>query len=225
MSLLQQLPLQFAGELHEVRLINFSVEPYEVLPGLHKSFTPLKYKGRALISMVDVQLKNMRLPGWFEHFTFNYRHIGFRLLIDDSRFTWTKPRGIYFLRSFTDQALWAHLGNLFTIYQLEPAHIREEQGRFSLEKGGQQLSYALSDSPAPTSAPTELQEEVARLDRAYTRQLGQVNYVQIQRERWPLQWANCTHFETSFFETAQFEGAFRVTDTIHYQWQPPKSVY
>ena len=208
MSLLQHLPLQFAGELHEVRLINFSVEPEEVLPQLHKSFSPLKHKGRALISMVDVQLKNMRLPGWFEQFKFNYRHIGFRLLIDDSRFTWTKPRGIYFLRSFTDQTVWAHLGNLFTIYQLEPALINEEQGRFTLTKGKEQLSYALSDSPPHSSAPADLQEEVARLDRAYSRQLGQVNYVQIQRERWPLQWANCTHFVTSFLQPPDLKGLF-----------------
>lgn len=221
---LKKLPLSYEGELHEVRLINFSVDPAELRPLLPPGIQPLLTDGRALISMVHVQLRNMRLRGPLGFFRFCYRHVGFRLLIDDSRYTWLPPRGIFFLRSFSEQSLWARLGSLFSIYRLEPAAIHATADHFCLEKQGRSLRYALGGE-APATTNPQLEVVVSRLDRAYAPLSRDVRYVQIQRERWPLRPVHCSYFETDFFRTARLEGAFAVPEVIHYRWESTRSVY
>ena len=223
-DLLKRLPLSYEGELHDVRLVNFSVDPGELGDLLPRDIQPLLHEGRALISMVHVHLRNMRLRGPLGFFRFQYRHVGFRLLIDDSRYTWLPPRGIFFLRSFSDSGLWARLGRLFSIYRLEPAHIEASADHFSLRKGGKTLRYTLLPK-GPQVKQRALEEVVARIDRAYAPLGEDMRYVQIQRERWPLQAVDCPYFETDFFASARLEGAFAVPEVIHYRWDPTRSVY
>jgi hypothetical protein len=49
--------------------------------------------------------------------------------------------------------------------------------------------------------------------------------VQIMREKWPIEWVKCTHFETDFFKTARLEGAFKVKEMIDYEWLPVHKVH
>lgn len=74
MSLLKRLPIQYRGELHDVRLINFSVAIEEVLQKVPANIKVKDFNGRAMVSMVDVKLKNMR-PVPFPFVRFNYRHV------------------------------------------------------------------------------------------------------------------------------------------------------
>ena len=88
--------MKFTGELHDVRLINFSVKLDEVLPLVPKQLKILTDKGRAIVSLVDVKLKNMAIKG-LPIIKFGYRHLAFRLLLEDHPL---EPKGVYFLKSF-----------------------------------------------------------------------------------------------------------------------------
>ena len=122
MSLLKRIPIHYKGELHDVRLINFSVEMEEVLDKIPPMIKIRNFGGRAMISMVDVKLKNMR-PAGMPLLHFNYRHLAFRLLIDDSRNNHGVNKGIFFFRSFTDKPFIVFGGTLMTDYNLETAKI------------------------------------------------------------------------------------------------------
>ena len=73
MNLLKRLPIHYKGELHDVRLVNFSVPIEEVVELVPANINVRNFNGRAMISMVDVKLKNMR-PVAFPFIRFKYRH-------------------------------------------------------------------------------------------------------------------------------------------------------
>jgi len=106
MQLLKKLPIRYTGELHAVKLINFSVEKSEVESLVPWNLVVRDFGGRAMISMVDVDLRHMHPTFLPEKMHFNYRHVGFRLLLEDSqRNSDERNKGIFFLKSFTDQPL------------------------------------------------------------------------------------------------------------------------
>jgi hypothetical protein len=224
MEMLKKIPLTYVGELHQVRLINFSVDKAEVLPYLPENLKVRDFHGRALISMVNVKLCNMR-PGFLpKALHFNYQHIGFRLLLDDAPYNDDgAPKGIYFLRSFTDKGLLVLGGSWLTNYKLEKAAIENKTEVFALRQGDHFLRYQLQEEQ-PLQVNEELMQMVGALDRAYAFIGEELVRVQIMRERWPIAWATCTGFETNYFKSARFEGAFLVPEVIHYQWLPPKPV-
>jgi uncharacterized protein YqjF (DUF2071 family) len=67
MDLLKRIPIQYKGELHDVRLINFSVPIAEVNTKVPSGIKVRDFDGRAMISLVDVKLKKMH-PVSFLHF-------------------------------------------------------------------------------------------------------------------------------------------------------------
>jgi hypothetical protein len=223
MNILKKIPITYLGELHGVQLINFSVEREEVEPYVPWKIKIRDFGGRAMISMVNVYLKNMHPAFVPQGLHFNYRHIGFRLLVDDSHLNEGHCKGIYFIRSFTDDALIAQGGQLLTDYNLEKAEIICTNELLALKKDKQLLTYAL-DEQKPSLTSKDLQHTIGAIDRAYSHMDGHIRMTRIQREKWPIEWVNCYHFRTNFFETARFEGAFRVNETIYYQWEPPKNI-
>src|SRR5690606_28671713 len=120
-SLLILLPIHYKVELHDVRLLNFSVAMDDVLDMVPANMKLRDFVGRAMISMVDVKLKNMR-PVAFPFVRFNYRHVAFRLLVDDSARNGGSNKGIFFFRSFTNKPLIVFGGKLMTDYNLEDAN-------------------------------------------------------------------------------------------------------
>ena len=224
MTVLKQLPISYKGELHEVILLNFSVDKQEVAHRVPKGLQVADYKGRALISMVNVHLRNMH-PTFAKPLKFHYQHIGFRLLIDDRRFTGEDlPKGIFFLDSFTNRPLLAKGGSLLTYYNLQNAQLHNTAEGLEVQQQGQFLSYNLMGPHQHPQQLVDLQHQVGNIDRAYAIDEGIVRMTQIQREKWPLKAMACQHFHTSFFETARFEGAFKVPETIYYQWLPAREV-
>jgi hypothetical protein len=225
MDLLKRIPIRYIGELHDIRLINFSVEKDELLEKIPHSIKIRDINNRALISMVDVKLKKMHpsfLPSWL---SFNYRHIAFRLLIEDKQFNNGIDKGIFFYRSFTDKPLIVAGGRLMTDYNLEVARISERSNEVIMEQGPKYLKYKLDGSPVnEVDSLKKLRENVGSIDRAYSLLGKNLRVTQIQREKWPIEWVNCAEFKTNFFETAKLEGSFKVNEVIHYQWLPPKTL-
>ncbi|HTF20279.1 MAG TPA: DUF2071 domain-containing protein [Chryseolinea sp.] len=221
MSLLKRIPIKYKGELHDVRLINFSVDMEEVLTKVPQNIKVRDFNGRAMISMVDVKLKNMRtvaLP-WIR---FSYRHVAFRLLVDDRQNSQDLSKGIFFFRSFSDKPLIVTGGRLLTDYNLEMATIKDLGDEVSIIQGGHHVTYCMTG--LNTLRNDKLTATIGSLDRAYSTLGTDLRVTQIQREKWPIQLVNCSGFETTFFKTARFEGAFRVFETIYYDWLPPKTV-
>lgn len=221
MNLLKRIPIHYKGELHDVRLINFSVAMEEV------SDTPSNIKirdfnGRAMISMVDVKLKKMHPLFIPSIFNFNYRHVAFRLLVEGSGYNDGANKGIYFYKSFTDAPLIIAGGKLLTDYHLENARIEENNGEVTISNGKHHVKYCISHTVADSNE--QLKETIGALDRAYSASGDTIRVTQIQREKWPIQSVRCTAFENTFFKTARLEGAFRVFETIYYEWLPPKAL-
>lgn len=223
MKLLKHIPIHYKGELHDVRLINFSVEPDEIRHVVPSQIRIRTFDGRAMISMVDVKLRRMHpifVPSMLH---FNYRHIAFRLLVDDSHLNNGIAKGIYFLRSFTDKPLIAIGGSWFTDYNLNTATIVDQDNEVRITKGDDVVTYSIDNTMEYNLSP-HLHDTIGALDRAYSTDGTTTRMTEIQREKWPIQPMGCTRFRTTFFKTARFEGAFRVPETIYYDWLPPKPV-
>ena len=217
MKALMKLPIEYAGKLHNVRLLNFSVDPDEVMVHLPEGIVPNLYRKRVLFSMVSVQLKNMRPTATGDLFAFSYRHVAFRMLMEDDHLTHEGNRGIYFYRSFTDNPLVYRGGNLLTTFQFEKASIRDIGYLFELTSGDRYVKYAL-DETREAEGDYRLKQRVAALDRAYA-PIGKDLYcLQVHRDQWPIEWVDCYRFETNFFESARFEGAFQIRQQIDYRW-------
>lgn len=221
MKILKRIPIRYRGELHDVRLINFSVAMEEVADNVPPGIRIRDFNGRALISMVDVKLRNMR-PRALPFFRFQYRHMAFRLLVDDTEYNKGLAKGIFFYKSFTSSPLIATGGGLFTDYRLARARIEERDGEVTLTRGDRRVKYCVGNTPS--TADHALAATVGALDRAYSVLGSSVRVTEIQREKWPIQPVECTGFENTFFRTAKFECAFRVFETIYYDWLPPKSL-
>jgi len=224
MNIIKKIPLAYQGELHDVKLIQFSVEKEE-LETLFPHHFPLKlWNQRALISMVNVQLKNMRPSMAPKQLGFSYQHVAFRLCLDDAGLEGApSARGIYFLRSFAQSKTLCALGSCMTDYQLTPATISDEDYLFELKQGDRFLHYAIENSP-PKQRNEQLKNRIEAIDCAYSYRSSSWWRTQIERKEWPLEWANAYHFETNFFESAQLEGAFTIEKPIDYRWNAPVQV-
>lgn len=225
MNLFKSLPLSFLGELHHIQLVNFSVDQEEVAALLPDPLQIADFHGRALISMVNVQLKQMRPTFLPAHLSFQYQHIGFRLLVKDQAYHGGgQDQGIYFLDSFTSRRLMAWGGSLLTDYRLHKAEIQHQPTAVTLRRGAQLLQYKVEETHLPDTDHSALLTSVGAIDRAYSKLGPTLRVTQIVREKWPLVPLAVTDFKTNFFRTARLEGAFRVDEVIHYQWLPPRVV-
>ncbi len=221
MNLLKRIPIRYKGELHDIRLINFSVALDEVRHQVPAGIKVRDFGGRAMISMVDVTLKNMRAT-FAPFFRFTYRHIAFRLLVDDCSLNHGQGKGIFFLRSFTDKPWVVAGGRMMTDYNLGTGRISARGREVVISNGSQQVRYRIGGLSAVPNG--DLKKTIGALDRAYSMLDNKVRVTRIQREKWPIAQVNCDGFENTFFHTARFEGAFRVFEPIYYDWLPPKTI-
>ncbi|MEO0468254.1 MAG: DUF2071 domain-containing protein [Bacteroidota bacterium] len=226
MSILKKIPIRYQGELHDIMLVNFSVEKAEILPMLPDIFTPKDFEGRALISMVNVKLKKMRPAFLPKGLHFSYQHVAFRLLIEDRKWNADgRDHGIFFLNSYTNRLPMIWGGRLLTDYRLNRAELWNHKHNLDLRAGDNIIRYTIDPVHPPDNPQQELTQIVGAVDRAYCLWGKQdVRRTQIVREQWPLQTVNPTSFQTNFFRTARLEGIFRVPEVIHYHWLPPVSV-
>ena len=215
----------FEGELHDVRLVNFLVDMDAVLPHVPHPLQVRDVNGQALVSMVDVHLKRMRAPSLGGWPTFSYRHIAFRLLVDDNMYTdGGEAKGIFFFKSFTSSPMIARSGSMLTDYLLTRANIAHPPSGdgLVLDQGNKKISYQLDRSKPQIDR--EWQSIIGAIDRAYAVRDGQVFMTKIQREKWPLVPVNCPVFATNFFPSAHLVAAYRVPEIIHYRWNRPTPV-
>ncbi len=217
MSFLKRIPVIYSGELHKVKLINFSVDLDEVLPMVPQQIKVRNFDGKAIISMVNVNLKHMTIKAFPDLFSLDYQHVAFRLLVDDSEWSKGKAKGIYFLKSFTNKPFVVWSGNLLSHYKLSKAKIHDVHG-FDLWQSDKYIRYHLSRKRCKSDE--KLKTTIQCIDRAYAVDNDKLVCTRIQREKWPIEPVSCVGFETNFFDSAKLLGAFSVNEVIHYQWLP-----
>lgn len=231
MRSLKTLPIEYTGDLHDVELVQFSLAPEEVAPALPHPLKPRLFGGRAVVSLVHVMLRGMRPSFTPRPFHFDYRHIAFRLLVDDSKLDPEGlARGIFFVRSFTDRPVLARAGSLLTHYRLTPARIEAEPEGLAVRQAGKALSYLRAAGEEP-GAPglfgdwDQARAVLGSLDRAYAVDpAGGIWRTRILRPDWPIEPLAVSGFATDFFTTARFECAFKVREVIPYRWLAPARV-
>lgn len=218
MNWLKRIPMDYYGELHDVKLIQFSVDLKELEPMIPKELPVRNFDGRGMISMVNVKLKKMHPSFLHSSLGFSYQHVAFRLLLEDAPYNEDQHnKGIFFLKSFTTRPIVVKSGNLMTDYQLHTAEINDKNNLFELKFGDQYLHYAIEEGK-PAQRQDWLKPEIKAIDRAYSVLDDTVRVTQVERKGWPIEWVDCYHFETNFFKTARLEGAFQVDEVVHYHW-------
>jgi hypothetical protein len=110
-----------------------------------------------------------------------------------------------------------------TNYNLEFATISEEGHKTNIRQGNNKISYAIDSFPQADSNEA-LRKTIGAIDRAYSTLGTEVRVTEIQREKWPIQAVHCEGFENTFFLDVRLEGAFRVFETIDYEWLPSVSI-
>ena len=230
---LRALPLSFQGELFNVKLIQFSLDVAEAMEYLPAGFTPLTVRGRAIVSLANVQLHRMRLTWMPQPLGFNYRHVAFRFLIDDTQFNPKSPGpAIFFVKTFTDRPLLARAADWLTYYRVTPARITTTPSGMLLEQGINQIAYTLAEGPAdpklhgPAFSDWDQATAIVKpLDHAYgITPRGRVVITRVLRPGWPVQPMEVVDFSTTFFKTAQLECGFRIQERVPYIWKAPVNV-
>ncbi|MGD1848482.1 MAG: DUF2071 domain-containing protein [Salibacteraceae bacterium] len=221
--MLPPLPFSYRGTLNQVKLVAFSVDRDEIVPRLPDPLRMLPWRNRAIITLVNVKLTEMRPAGFPRKLGINYQHLAFRLSVDDSHLFGGKSKGIFFLDSFTNQPWIKMSGNMASSYRFNLARIKDDDYLCELRAEDRFFHYAYSDAQ-PQRPDKALFRMVKRLDRAYAENLGRVYCTQIMRKEWPIQWKKLYHLETNFFETARPEGMFTVQKPIAYLWKAPVKI-
>lgn len=226
---LRELPISFRGELHDVRLVQFSLDPDEARSFLPEQLKPKIQNNRAVVSLVDVSLKKMRPAFLPSCVGISYRHLAFRFLVVDPLYSEDgKEHGIFFIQSFTRSASVASLAALLTYYRLGVAEIVDD-GKEVVVKAERSLRYVLGQS-SPTlygdafESWEEAGQVVGVIDRAYAVGRRGVVVTQVKRAEWPIEPLAVDEFSTDFFATARLECAFKVLRPVAYTWLAPRRV-
>jgi hypothetical protein len=228
----ERRPVAHQGELHEVELVQWSLDPEEAARALPPPLVPRRIAGRALVSLVHVHLRRMRpafLPGLF---AFSYRQVAFRLLVDDQALAPEAPgRGAFFVRTFTDRPLLARASGLLTPYRLSLAELEVDPRGLALHEERRRLSYRKAVIGAEVPAPglfgswAEARAAVGGLDLEYALAPGgEIWRTRMECPGWPLEPLPLAGFTTDFFESARLECAFRVATVLPCRWRAPERV-
>jgi len=150
--------------------------------------------------------------------------VAFRLLLSDEALSHeNEPKGIFFLKAFSQHRLLNWGGNLVGNYNLLLAKINEGFNVFSLIKKKQFIEYSL-DHKSEQQQDDDLYQKIKRIDRAYAQEKDEVIVTEIAREEWPIEPIKCVRFATNFFKSAKLLGAFQVKKVIDYTWKNPLKI-
>lgn len=217
MSWLKTLPIAYEGLLKDVRILNFSVPLDEIEKSIPDGLSVTNFQGRAMISLADLRIHEMRPKGFPKWLSLSYRHVALRLLVDaqETGERWGHP--VYFLKSFCASACVICGGALFTDYHLQKAQIEEDE-QVRLESGEFYLRYSLSGEEEAN--PVDLQR-TARMNTAYAVHWGCIWQTNIKPDHWPIEPVTCHGFSTNLFKNARLEAAYKVKGNLCFERSAP----
>ena len=203
-------PLSSSGTLRDIQIINFFVDRAEVESLVPEQLIIRDFNGKAMISLINVINHRLSPPFFPGDPDSAYRHVAFRLLVDDAALNGGTSKGVFFLKSFTYSDIEGNDLNRFVTHGLEQAGLLVIDNMLELSQGEKFLNYALDFHNEPQF--DEQQQLTAQLDRAYQLDAGELQVIKINGKRWPLKPTACYLFETNFFRSAKFAAAFRIDE-------------
>ena len=176
-----------------------------------------------MISLLNVKLYCLKPSVLLNPFYFTYRHVAFRVLVQDNHLHHDQVnRGFFYMHSFTNNQWVARFGRLLTDFNFRYAQITEEGNKLFLYHRNDYLRYSI-DTSVPVEENYELKKNLMQIDRAYSRSEDKLKVTKVKRRDLPLQTIHCDHVETNFFNNIKLIGAFCVRETLTYQWLPSQN--
>jgi hypothetical protein len=188
--------------------------------------------GFIAVAMVQTRhLRPQRFPRWLGQ---NFFLLGYRAFVRYPAASGKRLRGLYILRSETDQRRMAWAGNLFTHYNYHTVDIKQKVTPTHLRVQSRQANLSVEiELPASAAVPLPLQSPFA--DWAAARRFAgplpftfsvvgrQVIIIEGMREHWQPQPVAVTEAQVGFFRQLPFSqlrlaNAFLVRD-IPYSWK------
>ncbi len=222
MGILKKLELSYRARLKNIRLINFSVdqgELYQYMPRL-----PLfHFRGKPIVSFLDVCIYHLE-PSFFKYLHLSYRHLAFRVLINDG-FLHSDGinRGIFYVHSFAEQRFIVNAGRLLTNFNFHRGCFISDEGKFSVRCENKFLSYHI-DAEKGKYENEELRQTLMHIDRAYSCSGKRVKCTKVNRFSFPLKEISCDYFDTNFFNSAELLCAHAIDEILDYEWLPAQTI-
>jgi hypothetical protein len=187
------------------------------------------------IAVAMVKTRNLRPKGFPEVLGNDFILTGYRIFVKYNTSYGKRLRGLYILRSETDKAKMAFLGNLFTHYNYQTTDIRfrRDGSRIEVLSAKSRLSVKVEESdgeiPLPAKSPFNEWKEARRFAGplpftfTYDVKKKEVLIIEGVREDWTPKPVKIIESNVGFVESLQLEGAvlanaFVVSD-IPYYWK------
>jgi hypothetical protein len=192
-------------------------------------------EGWGFLAVALVQTRQLRpkgFPGWLGQ---DFFLIGYRAFVRYPSPTGKRLRGLYILRSETDQKRMTALGNLFTHYRYHTVDITQQEIAGQRTIRSQQAGFHVTlappapEVPLPPHSPFATWAEARRFAGplpftfSADAQAGRMLIVEGVREHWQPQPVAVASYRVGFFEQLNFSqlhlaNAFAVRD-IPYSWK------
>lgn len=187
------------------------------------------------LAVALVQTRHLRPKGFPAWLGQDFFLIGYRAFVRYPSLTGKRLRGLYILRSETDQKRMTALGNLFTHYQYHTVDIAQESTAGRLRIASQQADFYVTlappakEVPLPPHSPFATWAEARRFAGplpftfSADAQRGRMLIVEGVREHWQPQPVAVESYRAGFLEQLGFSqlllaNAFAVHD-IPYSWK------
>ena len=233
---LSQHPFPVEAFFERSLVLTFAVPKEELAKLLPECLTLDVYDEKwAFLAIALVQTKDLRPKGFPKFMGNDFFLIGYRIFVRYKNNAGKNWRGLYILKSETDQKKMEYLGNIFTKYKYTTTDILQEfsektlkisseKSKFDLEISNNNENVALpQQSPFPDWKTARRFAGPLPFTFSYDKKTQNVLIVEGVREFWqprPVEVLNYNFdFLTSFqFETCHLANAFSI-ENIPYHWK------
>ena len=190
------------------------------------------------VAVAMVQTKNLRPKGFPKFMGNDFFLIGYRIFVRFRNSRNKRLRGLYILKSETDQRKMQFFGNIFTHYNYTTTDITQVENEQSLEirseksKFHLQLSKELDGVGLPTNSPFSDWKDARRFAGplpftfTYDEKKKELLIIEGVRQNWKPNPINVLDYDFEFINSLSFQGAVLanafVINDIPYSWKSGK---
>lgn len=189
----------------------------------------------AFVAVAMVKTKGLRPKGFPAFMGNDFFLIGYRVFVRYTTEAGKRLRGLYILKSETDQKKMAFFGNLFTHYNYTATDIRQQTGERSTEISSRQSGFKVvignlaEDVPLPERSPFPDWKTARRyagplpFTFTYNAPKKEVLLIEGVRQNWNPAPVQVSEYAFSFLDAAHFKKAVLanafVINNIPYHWK------
>ena len=236
LSWLKTHPFPVEAFFEHSLVLTFAVPQAELQARLPAPLVPDTFaEGWGYLAVALVQTRHLRPKGFPVWLGQDFFLIGYRAFVRYPSPTGKRLRGLYILRSETDQKRMTALGNLFTHYQYHTVDIAQRQEADRLTIASQQADFHVTlappaaDVPLPSASPFATWAEARRfagpLPFTFSVDAGSPRILIVEgvREHWEPQPVAVDSYHVGFFNQLNFSqmllaNAFSLRN-VPYSWK------